>query len=187
MKNLLPLTLASLMLVACGGESSNSSKINEDDITSSMVDEEPVDACVILENSIKASFSDASELEKTRDLVAEAVGAEHAAYLPDDCEYRFKSQDAVFDVFVDLWKVHSEYATDEALMKKVSYMNAEKAEELEGVGEKAFADTISNRIVAMRNKSIIQTGVRCAGDPQCAEGKPIVKALTNSIFDVLDK
>lgn len=187
MNNLLQLILVSAMLVSCGGESSTSSNTNEESTTISKVDKKPINTCEILEKSIKASFNDATELEKSRDLVTEMMIKNNPNYKSKKCGYRFKSQSAVFDVHVDLWKVHSKYATDEALIKKVSYLNATKTEEVKGAGEKAFADTQSNRLVAMKNKSIIEARVRCVGDPQCSEGKAIVITLTNGIFESLDE
>lgn len=186
MKNIQYLILASTLVASCGGTSSNSSEATNDKKNSTItkVDKKPAHACKILESSIKSSFSDAKEMEVNEDFLAKSKGDD---YIPKKCGYRFNTQNAAFDAYIELWKVHSKYATGEALMKKVSYMNAKKTEEVSGIGEKAFSDTISNRFVAMNNKSIIATVVRCVGSPQCKEGRAINKTLTNGIFVELDK
>ncbi len=183
MKNLLQLILISTLLVACGGESRDISSTD----TASAKEVKPVNACEILKTAIQTSYSDASDLEQARDLVAEAVGADMKKYLPKDCSYRFTSQGTSYDVYTDLWKVHSKYANDKAFKKKITYLNTGKTEAIDGIGEQAVYAPERISIVAFNNKSIIQVNAACVGEYLCEKGKPVAVALTKSILNELDK
>ena len=185
MKNLLQLILVSVLLGGCGDEPTHSE--DRDSTTTTTEEKQDFDACVVLKFSIESSYKDASDLQKARDLVAEAVGDEMQQYLPDDCSYRFTSQGTIYDVYVDLWKIHSKYADDEAFNKKIKYLNTDKTETISGIGEKAVYAPNRISIVAFNNRSIIQVNAACAGEFLCKKGKPVAIALTKSILEELEK
>lgn len=187
MKNLLQLTLVSTLLVACGGETAGTSDDSSNIDTAAVKEEKPIDACEILKTAIQTSYADASDLKKARDITAEMVGEDMQQYLPDDCGYRFTSQGASYDVYTDLWRVHSEYADDEAFKKKITYLNTGKTESIEGIGEQAVYAPELISIVAFNNSSIIQINAACVGEYLCEKGKTVAVSLTKSILIELDK
>ena len=185
MKKLLPITLISIMLVACGGEQAETSKNTEN--KASVAEAKPVDACKTLESAIRSSISDASDLKQAEDPMAKFVGDDLKKHLPKECSYRFASQGAEFDAYAELWKVNSKYADEKAFKNKVKFLNVKKTEAINNIGEQAVYTPESNNMVALNNRSIIQVRIRCVGNPQCAKAKPIIITLTKSILKALDK
>lgn len=143
MKYILPITLISLALNACGGDTSNTEQVS-----AAKKQSEKITACSILTDSyIKKEFPSASEIKN------------EGSHIPDSqkdryCVYSYKNNGEKYGVSLNLFAAKSPYADKALLESKVKYMTG--SELIPNVGEIAYYSKKMGVLTALGNKSVVQ-------------------------------